>query len=240
MHYLRIHCTQHYLNYEERSGMSANGAEGLHMYDELIAVHTIMRRSTALTVTALHSTVADGGAGGGARISALVRLVEWQHGFIHHHHTSEDEQFWPVLRKLFPDAVAKLDGLSEQHELLDTALADLRTAVARLRETGDESAGTALAAATDVRDLLARHLDSEEPVLKGLFPQVPDADVVALRKAIVAGAPKSGPDLVLGLLQDPTPAVGYDLMMRNFPAPVRWLRPVLVRRYHARKAALRA
>jgi hemerythrin-like domain-containing protein len=234
MHYRGIHYTCHYSNYEERSGMSANGAEGLHMYDELVAVHTIMRRSTALTVTALHGIA----AGSGARIPALVRLAEWQHGFVHHHHTSEDEEFWPVLRKLFPDTVAELDGLSEQHELLDTALADLRTAVARLRD--DESAVTALAAATDVRDLLARHLDSEEPVLKGLFPQVPDAEIVALRRAIVAGAPKSGPDLVLGLLQDPTPAVGYDLMMRNFPAPVRWLRPVLVRRYNARKAALRA
>ena len=80
--------------------------EGLRMYDELIAVHTIMRRSTALTTTALHGVV----SGDKVRISALVRIADWQHGFIHHHHTSEDEQFWPVLRGLFPDAVIADDA----------------------------------------------------------------------------------------------------------------------------------
>jgi hypothetical protein len=64
-------------------------------------------------------------------------------------------------------------------------------------------------------------------------------DIVTLRKAIVAGAPKAGPDLVLGLLADPTPAVGHELLMHDFPPPVRWLRPMPLRRYAGRKAALR-
>jgi hypothetical protein len=88
--------------------------------------------------------------------------------------------------------------------------------------------------------VLIAHLDTEEPILKDLFPQVPGAEVVRLRKAIVAGSPRSGPDLVIGLLEDPTPAVGYDAMITNFPAPIRWLRPVLRRRYDARKRSLGA
>jgi hemerythrin-like domain-containing protein len=217
------------------------------MYDELIAVHTIMRRSATLTAAAV-----SGLAGGDAvRVPALVRLARWQSGFVHHHHASEDERFWPVLRRLFPEVVAELDGLTEEHETLDAELRRLDAVVDQLATGGGHTdardrrawqvgvaAMEALPAAERVRDVLTSHLDTEEPVLKGLFPRVPDADVRALRQAIVAGAPKAGPDLVLGLLQDPTPAPGADLLARHFPPPVRWLRPVLVRRYDARKTAL--
>lgn len=73
-----------------------------------------------------------------------------------------------------------------------------------------------------------------------MFPQVPDAEIVRLRKAIIDGAPRSGPDLVFGLLEDPGRPQGYGLMMGDFPPPLRWLRPVLLNRYRARKKALGA
>lgn len=73
--------------------------------------------------------------------------------------------------------------------------------------------------------------------MQALFPRTPGAEIRRLRAAIVAGAPKSGPDLVLGLLADPEPAPGYALMMQNFPPPVRWLRPLLERRYRGRRKA---
>ncbi len=38
------------------------------------------------------------------------------------------------------------------------------------------------------REVLAGHLATEEPVLMELFPQVPDAHVVRLRKAVTDGA----------------------------------------------------
>jgi hemerythrin-like domain-containing protein len=211
------------------------------MYEELIAVHTVMRRGAALTAAATRALA----AGEPVDVAELARLARWQTAFVHHHHASEDEQFWPVLSRLFPETVASLADLTEEHETLDTELRRLTAAVDRLAVSDPVSsvgiaALHAQPAAENVRDVLAAHLDNEEPVLKRLFPQVPDADITALRKAIVAGAPKSGPDLVLGLLQDPVPAPGHDTLMRNFPPPVRWLRPVLLRKYNARKATLRA
>lgn len=75
-------------------------------------------------------------------------------------------------------------------------------------------------------------------MLRGLFPETPPAEIVRLRKAIIHGAPRSGPDLVLGLLDDPDRAPGHDQMTRNFPPPVRLLRPLFLKRYQATKRAL--
>ena len=100
------------------------------------------------------------------------------------------------------------------------------------------AAAQASPAADAVLDTLISHLDAEEPVLRELFPKTPPADIRRLRHAIIAGAPRSGPDLVLGLLEDPAPAPGYTALTGDLPRPVRLLRPVLVRRYKAMKAKL--
>lgn len=204
--------------------------EGLRIYDELIAVHTIMRRSTILTADALRRFA----SGSSSNSKALVALIRWQAEFVHHHHRSEDELFWPVLRELFPDAIASLDELTEQHHVLDAELDNLSSAAKDLAN----ARSSALLSAEKVRDVLISHLDTEEPVLLKLFPQTPAPRIVELRKAIVAGAPRSGPDLVLGLLEDPEPAQGTAIMHANFPPPVRLLRPLLLRRYRARKRQL--
>ncbi|MFF0343162.1 hemerythrin domain-containing protein [Kribbella sp. NPDC004875] len=213
-------------------------SEGLRLYDELIAVHTIMRRSTALVVDALQALI-DGRP---ARVATLTGLITWQSAFIHHHHESEDELFWPVLRTRFPDIVTQLDALSVDHDKLDRALERLLDQAASLRDAAaGETTARAVAllpAAIEVRDVLAGHLNTEEPVLKGLFPDLSAEEIVALRKAVVAGAPKSGPEWVLGLMVDPSQAQGYDIMMANFPPPVRWLRPVLMRRYTKARRSL--
>lgn len=205
----------------------------MSIYDELIAVHTIMRRSTVMTVTALERLTP------GRPVTPVVALIRWQAAFIHHHHQSEDDLFWPVLRELFPDAVATLDELTEQHHVLDTELTNLSAAADAIANSpGSAIAEPARAHAEKVRDVLSSHLDAEEPVLATLFPRTPEARIAELRKAIVAGAPRSGPDLVLGLLDDPEPAQGSALMRGNFPPPVRLLRPLLLRRYRARKQQL--
>ncbi|GAB3814893.1 hemerythrin domain-containing protein [Kribbella italica] len=222
--------------------------EGLRLYDELIAVHTIMRRSTALVVDALQALI-DGRP---VRVATLVKLIDWQAAFVHHHHESEDELFWPVLRGRFPEVVAQLDALSVEHDKLDGALEQLSTEAAALRGAPADlglhgapagqglqgRAASLLPSALEVRDVLAGHLDTEEPILRELFPDVPAGEIITLRKAIVAGAPKAGPEWVLGLMENPTRTQGYAIMMANFPPPVRWLRPILLRSYAKARRSL--
>jgi hemerythrin-like domain-containing protein len=225
------------------TALQPDPAEGLHMYDELLAVHTILRRGSELIAQSLKVLADDGPVD----VRALVSVARWHNGFLHHHHRSEDAQFWPLLRRLFPGSADDLTRLTQEHEELDanlTALSDAIGALGAARTPAERRAAVQVAAtrgypkAVVCRDALGEHLDDEEPVLRALFPQVSAAEIRTLRAAIVAAAPKSGPDLVLGLLSDPTPAPGYDAIVANFPPPVRWLRPVLLRRYHARRKAL--
>jgi hemerythrin-like domain-containing protein len=228
------------------SDTSGDRAEGLRMYDELIAVHTILRRGSALVADSL-AALAQGGP---VDVGTLVSTARWHSAFLHHHHASEDEEFWPLLRRLFPDSDADLVRLTAEHAELDVELKSLADAVsaigAREGRSRDEwraaarelAASTAHPAAVRAQKALGAHLDGEEPVLRELFPLTPAADIRTLRAAIVAAAPKSGPDLVLGLLVDPDPAPGYEQMVSNFPPPVRWLRPLLLRRYRGRRRAL--
>lgn len=216
------------------------------MYDELIAGYTrFMRRGSALS-SAAFARLARGES---VDVRVLTGMARWIIDFVHHHHASEDEPFWPVLRTLFPDAVAELDKLTAQHEALDTELhrlaasidsmaaADTRNGRARSAADGQVVASYASSADT-VSDLLLRHLDEEEPVLAGLFPQVPYGEIIRLRRAIIRGAPRSGPHYVFGLLEDPDRPAGYRPLVGVFPRPVRWLRPVLLRQYRSRKASV--
>ena len=224
---------------------SPERAEGLRLYDELLAVHTILRRGSALLVESLGALE----AGRPVHLGTLVAVARWHTAFLHHHHHSEDEQFWPLLRQLFPASAEDLSRLTAEHEVLDAELKILGEAISAIAAlTGNAAARqvaarhiaehTARSSAAVCHKALVAHLDDEEPVLRTLFPQVSPDRIRRLRAAIVAAAPKSGPDLVLGLLADPEPAPGYEHMTQNFPAPVRWLRPVLLARYRSRRRAL--
>lgn len=231
--------------------MSATPAphhEGPRLYRELLAVHGIMRRGAALVA----DSAARLAAGDPVDPKALVATSRWLVEFVHHHHRSEDELLWPVLRERFPAAVADLDRLTTEHEALDAELDALTEAAgaiaAALNGRGPANvvavvglaATAANPAAQNVRDILANHLAAEEPVLHGLFPQVPDAQISRLRQAIVDGAPRSGPHLVLGLMALPEPVPGHAEMRANLPAPLRWSAPLLVNRYRALARSLGA
>ncbi|MBM9509902.1 hemerythrin domain-containing protein [Actinacidiphila acididurans] len=231
------------------SALSPASSEGAGLYEELLAVHGIMRRGCDLVADAYERLA----AGDPVDPTALAATTRWLVAFVHHHHSSEDDLLWPVLRERFPDAVADLDRLTKEHEALDAELDALTAATDAIAAAGGgrgnpgnpvlvvgHAAVAGNPAAQEVRDILGNHLGAEEPVLKELFPQVPDPDVVRLRRAVVAGAPRSGPHLVLGLMADPEPVPGAARMTAHFPAPVRWARPLLLGRYRRNLAALLA
>jgi hemerythrin-like domain-containing protein len=221
---------------------SPDPTEGLHLFDELVAVHTILRRGAVLVADAMEAL----SEGEPVDLRTLISVARWHSAFLHHHHQSEDALFWPLLRRLFPDRDDDLTRLTAEHVDLDRELQALTSVIDQL-DTPDGrrpakarqlTAETGLKAAARAQESLAAHLDDEEPVLRELFPRTPPADIVSLRKAIVAAAPKSAPDLVLGLLVDPDPAPGYDRIVTNFPPPVRWMRPLLLQRYRRRRRSL--
>ncbi|MEV7864729.1 hemerythrin domain-containing protein [Streptomyces sp. NPDC088124] len=221
-------------------------AERSRIHDELLAEHTLMRRGAAL-VTASFSALADGRP---VDVRTLVGTSRWLLEFVRGQRASEVELLWPVLRGLFPGPVAELTGKVAQREALEAELHTLARAVDTIsaREvTGGsgevlvvvgEAAMTGLPSAIRIQSILNRNLDEEEPLLLDLFPRVPDRDVARLRSAIVHGAPRTGPHLVFGLLEDPDRVPGHTALLGNFPASVRWLRRVFLTRYRSTKRAL--
>ncbi|MFD9797179.1 hemerythrin domain-containing protein [Streptomyces sp. NPDC059070] len=218
---------------------------GARMYQEFLGVHAILRRGTELVADAF----ARLGDGDRVSVKELIDTAQWLIDFTHHHHESEDELFWPVLHGLYPESVSAFDTLNEEHAELDRELGGLSRAVELLTAAGEagEPVGSAAVtgaahagteAARKVRDILASHLDTEEPVVRDLFPGVPGPEIDRLRTAITEGSPKSGGHLVFGLLEDPELAEGYDELMDSFPLAFRSNRPALIQMYVETKKAL--
>ncbi|OAR24766.1 hypothetical protein A8W25_20675 [Streptomyces sp. ERV7] len=224
---------------------AATDNPGARMYQEFLAVHAILRRGTELVANAFERL----SEGDQVSVKELIDTTQWLIDFTHHHHESEDELFWPVLHALYPDSVAAFDTLNEEHTELDRELGGLTRAVELLtaaHEAGEQVGAAAVtevahagtAAARKVRDILAGHLDTEEPVVRDLFPGVPADEIDRLRTAIMEGNPKSGAHLVFGLLEDPEEAEGYDEIIASFPPALRSHRPQLIQMYVDSKKAL--
>ncbi|MFB7504948.1 hemerythrin domain-containing protein [Streptomyces broussonetiae] len=218
--------------------------EGTRLFEQLLAVHGVMTRGAGLVA---HSFTRLAG-GSAVDTKTLVSTVQWLVDSLRHHHLSEEELLWPVLRERFRERVRRLDRLSEQNEALEKELDELESVIGRIAEErrvgGSVGWGHAMKEGTRashrIRDLLAGRLAVEEPLLRGLFPAVSDEDVVRLRRAVTECVPRGGPHLVVGFLEHPEPVSGRDHVYAGLPPSVRWTRGVLLSRFRTTLRALAA
>ncbi|AKH85802.1 hypothetical protein AA958_30325 [Streptomyces sp. CNQ-509] len=213
---------------------------GALLYEEFVAIHEVLRRGTAMVADAYKALA----RGDEVDPGELAEAARWLLAFTHAHHRAEDDVFWPLLHALYPRQKTELAELSAEHAVLDQALNDLEAAALgpshRDGEPSPGPTGRASEAATRVRDIMAGHLAAEEAVVEGLFPGVPEADVVWLREAFIQGSPRFGLHLMFGLLEDPEPARGQDLLRENFPPALRDAREGLLEQYRITREALAA
>jgi Hemerythrin HHE cation binding domain len=98
----------------------------------------------------------------GLQRRALGEHLGWVMDFLHHHHLSEDDGLWPLVRRHNPDAADLLDSLAADHARVLPAAASLTEAARRYAETAGEEARIAVLAALDVvTEVLLPHLDRE-------------------------------------------------------------------------------
>ncbi|WP_188316395.1 hemerythrin domain-containing protein [Solihabitans fulvus] len=97
----------------------------------------------------------------GERLAALTRHWTKYLCVLEHHHTTEDEKIWPLLRAAAPEAAAALDELEAEHAELDRLIDASAAALVRL---ADDPYHRPAAAALfgEFADLVDRHLDHEE------------------------------------------------------------------------------
>jgi hemerythrin-like domain-containing protein len=216
-------------------------SESDKIYDELIAAHTIMRRGVDLLRAALKHAPTTAG-----EVDSCVGVGRWLIEFVHSHQRREEEVLWRPLAQASPPDVVELHDLSVQHIAIDRCLDRLAWRLDRLEALGAasarrqarEMADFASAALESAAATISDHLDEEESLLKALLALLDEPVVRTLRAAMARSAPSARPDLVLGLMSDPTPTAGYASMLNSIPFSTRALRPLLIARYHNRKRRL--
>lgn len=126
------------------------------MLEAFAAMHAAMRRDVEVLPGAI--ATADG-----HRARALVRWYDRFRHTLETHHAREDSTVWPMLSERSASFAAHLQALTDDHEALDVALADVTDALRALADQGVEAdRATAVEAATTLRTVLVEHLDREE------------------------------------------------------------------------------
>jgi hypothetical protein len=137
---------------------------------------------------------------------------------LHHHHTVEDEQLWPLVRRSWrrsPDALQVLDAMEDEHELVDPALAavgeDVRQEVAPADSLDRLN--------SVVRDHLAHEESEAMPlIVSAVTPGDWDAFSAQQARSLgLKGAAQFFPWLLLG--QDD---IRTERVLGVLPAPLRW------------------
>ncbi|MCU1665495.1 MAG: hypothetical protein JWR58_5560 [Pseudonocardia sp.] len=213
--------------------MTIAQSESDKIYDELIAAHTIMRRGVDLLRTALARAPTAP-----VEVDSCVGVGRWLIEFVHQHQRTESDLFWQPLADASPTDVGELHDLTVQHIQIDRELDQLASRLDHLEAGREAAAAQALRDLDVVRQTLSDHLDEEESLLKALFPMLEPALIRTLRTAAARCASSARPDLVLGLMSEPTPTIGYTSMLSSIPFPARALRPLLIARFHNRKRKL--
>jgi hemerythrin-like domain-containing protein len=213
--------------------MTIAQSESDKIYDELIAAHTIMRRGVDLLRTALARAPTAP-----VEVDSCVGVGRWLIEFVHQHQRTESDLFWQPLADASPTDIGELHDLTVQHIQIDRELDQLASRLDHLEAGREAAAAQALRDLDVVRQTLSDHLDEEESLLKALFPMLEPALIRTLRTAAAKCASSARPDLVLGIMSEPTPTVGYTSMLSSIPFPARALRPLLIARFHNRKRKL--
>ena len=129
-------------------------------------VHGCLRRATSAIVRAVPAVHA-------ADVRRSRAFTRYWEGFTHeleHHHTVEDDVFYPALAEREPRIGELLAHIEADHHRIDELMAEAAAAVAAVTEHGTRPTIDARPFA-EFDALLARHLDLEDAELVPLFPQ---------------------------------------------------------------------
>ena len=179
-------------------------------------------------------------AGDRDRAAALAARFGWLDVLLTHHHESEEQILWPVLRTSPPDT-AEVAELSGEHERIVAALAAARTAFQRFGASGTaEDAATARDAIHELRAAADEHFGHEEAEIDQLCRH---ADPAALQAAYKKLGRYSGLKEGLWFMQwvsDGLPADEKAFLHTLIPGPVHWMsRTIYGRGYASATAPLR-
>jgi iron-sulfur cluster repair protein YtfE (RIC family) len=137
---------------------------------------------------------------------------------LHHHHTVEDEQLWPLVRRCWdrsPTALDVLDAMEREHESVDPALAAVGSAISAGGHPGE--------VLDRLRSTVGEHLAHEEreamPLISAVVsPRQWDAFGAKQARSLgLKGAAEFFPWLLRGMDD-----IRTEQVLGILPAPLRW------------------
>lgn len=157
---------------------------------------------------------------------AIAKHSLWMMDFLHHHHRTEDDGLWPLVRARRPELAGLFDRMQADHACVLPAVDDVSGAAARYRDDGSQKIrATLLDAVTALENVLLPHLDAEEQeAMPAVSASISDAEWNAwdksnnVRGKSLAQLAREGHWLMDGL--DP---VRYQVLVHLVPAPVRFV-----------------
>jgi hypothetical protein len=195
----------------------------------LLRIHTALRRSLETIVRVSGAPVPEGERAGFAEFCSRFT------GFLHVHHDGEETIVFPKLTEVAtrasqPTYAADVTGWRADHEKLLGRLGAFEKATADFRTGG--SAETLHRTATEVREVLFPHLQSEETALDGgLAKLLQPGEVAALEVASAEHGQRVGGPAVLIMLVH---ALTADEQQAQFGAMPWFVRKVLLKRVWSR------
>lgn len=174
------------------------------------------------------------------RISALREHFTWVLYALHHHHTSEDELVWPLLRERAPEAIETIDALEAEHEACDEWIRESTDAFRSFDQDPSEPGRERLTIALrSLADVLGAHLAHEEidgiPLMMAYI--TPDEDA-RMHRAILKRYRPGEVLTLLGWITYDLPSEVEAHLRRTSPAHLRLLGKLVRRRYGRRMAHL--
>ena|SRR5690349_10078070 len=201
----------------------------------MTVAHSNFRRELGLSPEAVRS-VPDGNRRRTTVICAHVGLFL---GLLHHHHSIEDEMLWGALLQRVPQELAPLVHLMEQqHEIVAALMIEANDALATWRASAAQADAEPLAAIlTRLCAALFEHLQAEEEYLLPIMArQITAQEWAAFTEAGMSSIPKGMLLIGFGMMLYEGDPAAIALEIRNAPAPLRGVLPVLGRRAFRRYA----
>jgi hypothetical protein len=212
---------------------SIDSRERPHSTKEMLAVHRVFRRESALMLR-LVQAVPGGDTGQAALIAQGFR--DYQLG-LHIHHTGEDTLVWPLLlarADLDADMVLRMEP---EHQLLARSMGEVDRALPAWEAAPSAAtAGPVLTALSTHTDVLHEHLTDEETNILPLIEEhLTVAEWAKLGEHFAKTAPANKRLFFLGALLEEADPEESDIMLAALPAPARLAWRLIGRRQYARR-----
>jgi hemerythrin-like domain-containing protein len=173
------------------------------------------------------------------RVTFLADHIDFIVGGLHTHHQDEDALLFPKLIERAPEQAPVIEQVEHQHQVIATAVDAALAACATWRQRPSAETGEALATALDhLNTVVQPHLDDEEQKVVPLAAlTLTQQEWDALGKRGMNSVPRNKRGIAGGMMLETLDEADRAYMMKDVPAPLRMLFPLMVTRPWKKYAA---